>query len=146
MHDLIHLFGQTGLKLYPDPVAVVGLHAGMRQEAAALAGEEGLLSLVFLPDEITLVLTEALWQNMCSRFPRASVESGFRLLTLDVVLPWNVVGYLAGVTKVLAAAGISVGVISSYASDHLLLRQNALTAALRELQALGAFKTEENGK
>jgi len=52
---------------------------------------------------------------------------------LDVVLPWNVVGYLARVTEILAAANISVGALSSFSRDHLLIKQADLGNALKVL-------------
>ncbi len=63
----------------------------------------------------------------------ARIESGFRLLTLDIELGWNVVGYLARVTEILASAGIPVGALSAFSRDHLLIKQDDLGTALRVL-------------
>jgi hypothetical protein len=63
----------------------------------------------------------------------ARVEPGFRLVTLDVELQWDVVGYLARVTEILAAEGISVGALSAFSRDHLLIKQADLGRALRAL-------------
>jgi hypothetical protein len=63
----------------------------------------------------------------------ARVEAGFRLVTLDVELPWNVVGFLAHVTAILAAEGIAVGALSAFTRDHLLIKQDDLGHALRVL-------------
>ena len=69
----------------------------------------------------------------------ARVEGGFRLVTFDIELAWNVVGYLARITEILAAAGIPVGALSSFSRDHLLIKQDDLAKALR---ALGAHVAE----
>ncbi|HEX8921929.1 MAG TPA: ACT domain-containing protein [Pyrinomonadaceae bacterium] len=63
----------------------------------------------------------------------ARVESGFRLLTFDVELDWNVVGFLARVTQILAEAGVSCGALSAFSRDHLLIKQDELGKALRVL-------------
>src|SRR4030095_9662985 len=55
------------------------------------------------PKEVTLLLEEEDWQRMRHAVRDAQVETGFRLLTLDIRLPWDVVGYLARVTEILAA-------------------------------------------
>ncbi len=83
--------------------------------------------------EVTLLLEEADWQTMRHAARDAQVEGDFRLVTLDIELPWNVVGYLAHVTKIIAEAGISVGALSAFSRDHLLIKQDDLGQALRAL-------------
>ena len=83
--------------------------------------------------ETTLLVEEDDWLAMRHAARDARVEAGFRLVTLDIELPWNVVGFLARVTEILAAAGISVGALSSFSRDHLLIKQDQLGAALRAL-------------
>ncbi len=83
--------------------------------------------------EVTLLLEEEDWRTMRYAARDARVEGGFRLVTLDVELGWNVVGYLACVTAILAGAGVSVGALSAYTRDHLLIKQDDLGTALRVL-------------
>ncbi len=63
----------------------------------------------------------------------ARVEAGFRLVTLDVELDWDVVGFLARVTEILAEADVPVGALSAFSRDHLLIKQDDLGKALRVL-------------
>jgi uncharacterized protein len=49
------------------------------------------------------------------------------------VLGWDVVGFLALVTRILAEAGVSCGALSAFSRDHLLVRQDDLPKALRAL-------------
>jgi hypothetical protein len=90
---------------------------------------------MFLRDEheVTLLLEETDWRTMRHAVRDARVESGFRLLTLDVELDWNVVGFLAHVTQILATAGISCGALSAFSRDHLLIKQDDLGTTLRVL-------------
>jgi hypothetical protein len=85
------------------------------------------------PFEVTLLLEESDWSAMRHAARDAKVESGFRLVTLDIEVAWNVVGFLARVTEILAGAGISVGALSSFSRDHLLIKQDDLGKALRVL-------------
>ena len=83
--------------------------------------------------EVTLLLDETDWRTMRHGARDARIEGGFRLLTLDIELEWNVVGFLARVTQLLAAAGISCGALSAFSRDHLLIKQDDLAATLRIL-------------
>ena len=83
--------------------------------------------------EVTLLLDETDWRTMRHAAREAKVEGDFRLVTLDIELGWNVVGYLAQVTEILAGAGISVGALSAFSRDHLLIKQEELGTALRVL-------------
>jgi hypothetical protein len=83
--------------------------------------------------EVTLLLDEEDWRTMRHAARDARVEGDFRLLTFDVELAWNVVGFLALVTRILAEAGISCGALSAFSRDHLLVKQDDLAKALRAL-------------
>jgi len=83
--------------------------------------------------EVTLLLEEDDWLRIRHAARDARVERGFRKLTFDIELPWTVVGYLAQVTAILAAAQIPVGALSSFSRDHLLIKQEDLGNALRVL-------------
>jgi hypothetical protein len=85
------------------------------------------------PFEVTLLLEEDDWRAMRHAARDARVESGFRLVTLDVELPWTVVGFLARVTEILAGEGVAVGSLSAFSRDHLLIKQTDLGRALRAL-------------
>jgi len=83
--------------------------------------------------EVTLLVEEDDWRAMRHAARDARVEAGWRLVTFDVELPWDVVGYLARVTQILAAAGLPVGALAAFSRDHLLVKQDDLPAALRAL-------------
>ncbi|HJU55508.1 MAG TPA: ACT domain-containing protein [Pyrinomonadaceae bacterium] len=83
--------------------------------------------------EVTLLLDEEDWRTMRHAARDARVEGDFRLLTFDLVLAWNVVGFMALVTRILADAGVSCGALSAFSRDHLLVKQDDLATALRAL-------------
>lgn len=80
--------------------------------------------------EITLLVDAIDWQTMHFALREAKFEGNFRLVTLNIELGWNVIGYLALVTKILAEAEIPVGTISAFSRDHLLIKQGDLPKAL----------------
>jgi hypothetical protein len=84
-------------------------------------------------NEVTLLLEEEDWLVMRHAVREARVEGGWRLVTFNIVLDWNVVGFLARVTELLAAANISVGAVTAFSRDHLLIKQDDLGTALRVL-------------
>jgi len=83
--------------------------------------------------EVTLFLDEEDWRTMRHAARDARVEGDFRLLTFDIELAWNVVGFLALVARILADAGVSCGALSAFSRDHLLVKQDDLGRALRAL-------------
>lgn len=83
--------------------------------------------------EVTLLLDETDWLTLRHAARDARVEGDFRLLTFDLVLDWDVVGFLARVTQILSEAGVSVGALSAFSRDHLLIKQDDLGKALRVL-------------
>jgi len=94
---------------------------------------EALFMLLRDGREVTLLLEEDDWRAMRHAARAARWEGGFRLLTLDIQLGWDVVGFLARVTEILAAEGIAVGALSAFSRDHLLVKQDDLPKALRAL-------------
>jgi hypothetical protein len=83
--------------------------------------------------EVTLLVEEDDWRAMRHAARDAKFEGGFRLVTFDIELPWNVVGFLARVTEILAGEGVAVGALSAFSRDHLLIKQADLGKALRVL-------------
>ena len=135
--DIAELLRRTRVEVAPATFVL----AGMRHEEWARLLENPELSpradalFMLLRDarETTLLVEEEDWRAMRHAARDARAEGGWRLLTFDIELPWDVVGYLARVTAILAAAGIPVGALSAFSRDHLLVKQDDLGHALRVL-------------
>ena len=84
--------------------------------------------------EVTLVFDEIDFGKIRDSVPNSKVETNFRLLSFDVELDFDVVGFIARIASILAAAGISILPFSSFSRDHLLVRQNDLAGALKALR------------
>lgn len=60
-------------------------------------------------------------------------ERGWRCLKLEGPIPFDTIGVAAQFTGALAAAGVSVFVISTFDTDYLLVKEDALSRALDAL-------------
>ncbi|HEY9405437.1 MAG TPA: ACT domain-containing protein [Pyrinomonadaceae bacterium] len=131
------LLGRTKVEVAPATFVLVG----MRHEDWTRLLEQPELSpratvpFMLLRDtnEVTLLLEEEDWLVMRHALREARVETGWRLVTLDIKLDWNVKGFLAHVTGILAAAGIPLGALTAFSRDHLLVKQDDLGRALKVL-------------
>lgn len=71
-----------------------------------------------------------------------AIEKDWRIITFDMNLPFELVGFLAKISTALAEEGISIFVISAYSTDHILVKENNLSKAIRKLEELG-FSVED---
>lgn len=83
--------------------------------------------------ETTVVVEEDAVDSVAA----SAVESGWKRLTFEMELPFDLVGFLATVASALAEVDVSVFVLSSYSTDHVFVKQAELGAAVRRLEALG---------
>jgi uncharacterized protein len=131
------LLRRTKVEVAPATFVVVGIRhedwTRLLENPELSPRAQSTFMLLRDPVEVTLLLEDEDWRAMRHAARDAKVEGGFRLVTLDIELAWNVVGFLARVTEILAAAGISVGALSAFSRDHLLIKQEDLGKALRVL-------------
>ncbi len=83
--------------------------------------------------EVTLLLDEIDFGTIRHAVKDAKTEGNFRMLSFDVELDFNVVGYLAEISRILADADISIVALSAFSRDHILIKQNELAKALKVL-------------
>lgn len=117
-------------------LAVVGLSLDRYHEALRLVGSvEGFVQLTRDAAEITIVLDEIEWRRHAVTFPEAKSVSGWRLIRFDLVLDFTVVGFMAEVTRLMAAAGISILAISTWRTDGLLVEEKYFDEAVAIIQS-----------
>jgi len=83
--------------------------------------------------EVTLLLDEIDYQTIRHLIRDAKTEGNFRLVSFNIELDWNTVGYFAEISRILAENEISIGAISAFARDHVLIKQEDLAKALKVL-------------
>jgi len=65
------------------------------------------------------------------------ISKDWKILTFDMILPFGLVGFIAKISKILAEEGISIVVISSYSTDHILIKNKNLKRTISKLKSLG---------
>jgi hypothetical protein len=83
--------------------------------------------------EVTLLVDEVDFKTIRHAIRDAKTEGNFRLLSFDVELEFETVGFLAQISKILAEAKISIVALSAFSRDHLLIKQADLPKALKVL-------------
>jgi len=98
---------------------------------AGLLDAPGLVSVTRTPDELSIVCpTEVVPESDTG-------EHGWRLLTVRGPLEFTLTGIMAALSGELAAAGVSLFALSTYDTDHLLVKDENLERAVRALSEAG---------
>jgi len=117
------------LCLLPGGYAVSRLDAGA--PIPPWADGEGFVSISRTTTELSIL---ALAERVP---PSVRSEVGWRALELVGPFPFDAVGVTAAVTQPLAAAGISILLVSTFDTDVLLVKESHLGRATHELVAAG---------
>jgi hypothetical protein len=102
--------------LDPTHLAVAQFPAGWRPPTRVPA----FSVLIEAEDEVTLVCAESALDGLDDAPVR--VEGGWRRITFEGPLPWELVGFLADVAGRLASAGIPLAAMAGFSTDHVLVR------------------------
>lgn len=79
-------------------------------------------------EELTIVCEE----ELLKKFDEA--ELGWRVLKIQGILEFSLVGILAGIANVLAKAGVSIFTLSTYHTDFILIKDEMLQDAVNALR------------
>ena len=96
-----------------------------------VAGRD-FISVVRTPRELSIVC-----RDDAVPATHAEVQRGFRALAVVGTLDFTLTGIVASLAAPLAAAGISIFGISTYDTDHILVREDRLADAAAVLAAAG---------
>lgn len=66
-------------------------------------------------------------------------QSGWSCLEIADILDFATVGVIAGISRVLADATVSIFTVSTYNTDYILIRTSDVDTAVRALTAAGHF-------
>jgi hypothetical protein len=130
-------WARTTLHAWPGDYLFASLPAERLAEAAALAAAApagSFVALVRERDEVALTLPETSRARLSELGAR--VDGPYRVLTFDVALPLDLVGFLAPAALRLAEAGVSIVPQCGFRTDHLLVRASQLETACRVLEDL----------
>lgn len=94
--------------------------------------------------------TDEEWSLTCEtdRVPENTLarEDGWGMLRICGTLDFALIGILAGVSKVLADAGVGIFAVSTYRTDYILMKETALEAGLNALRQAGYHVLAEGEK
>lgn len=124
---------KPSLSLRPGSYAICRLPADAAVPSWATGG--ATWSVTRTPDELSIVCDEE--RVPADPPPTLRCVRGWRMLSVAGPLDFALTGVLAGLTRPLADAGVSVFSVSTYDTDHLLVRAEHLQAAVAALRGAG---------
>lgn len=130
------LWARTRVQVWPERYVLASVPVERLAEAASLTTRAGasFVALVRERDEISLTLPEALRAPVEAVATR--IAGPYRVLTFDLELELDVIGYMAPALERLAAAGVSIVPQCGFRTDHLLVFERDLDAAVATLETL----------
>lgn len=128
-------------RFYSDdqPYDLIRLPARAITAAASVIAEHGepFAALLVDKDEVTLILPAGVAADFARRLPDMTISPiPYRLITLDVELEPTLTGFMAAISRALAALNISILPLAAYSRDHLFVPADKYDLALAALQKL----------
>lgn len=89
-------------------------------------------------DEITVVTKE---ENLGELHLIERNKETYKLIALNVSVPFYAVGFLAEISSAIARAGMNILIVSTYSKDYILVKKDNEEKAVKVLKDLG-FKED----
>lgn len=119
------------LDVQPGEYTVARLDPGADVPAELLQARAGLVSLTRTKRELSVVCPAELWRD------EGEHEDGWRLLSVRGPLEFTLTGIIAALSSELAAAGVGLFSLSTFETDHLLVKDSDLARAIDALEVSG---------
>jgi hypothetical protein len=130
-------FASTKIKEHSDDYSIVSISSKEEEKAREILKDlEPWSSVTFDLEEISVVLREEKWNQIKNHFQVYTEEGPYRVLTFDIVLDLDLVGYLSVISSLLAKQGISIYAVSTFLRDHILVKKNDAEKAIRTIRKL----------
>jgi hypothetical protein len=103
---------------------------------------------VAMPDAFAIIhdareITVIIDQTKVKSESVISIDKDWKILTPDMILPLELVGFLSVISKALTDRNISIFVISAYSTDHILVKGKDLREAIAALMELGCIVVDK---
>lgn len=82
--------------------------------------------------ELTVIINK----NKIKQEDIVKIENDWKLITFNIFLDFSLTGFISKISSALAEANISIFVISSYSTDHILIKKENLDKTLKVLKKL----------
>jgi hypothetical protein len=116
--------------LWPEEYAVARFPVG-QPVPGWLFEKDGFVSVTRTAAEVSVICPAVLLP------PGESTSKGWRLLTVDGPLDFTLTGVMASLAGSLAAAGVPLFAMSTYETDHILVKHADLDRAVTALREAG---------
>lgn len=127
--DVMNLPNDLPLMILPERLAVCRLPVDSPYPDWARPSD--LLALIQTRDELSVVCAERLVP------PDVRAERGWRAFQVQGPLEFTLVGVLASIAVPLARAGVSIYALSTFDTDYILVKEEALERAVHALSQAG---------
>ncbi len=115
------------------PAAAITLGAGVLAEVGS-----PFSAIIVDKDEVTLIVPDEAVEEFEKRLKGVAEvsASGYRLITFDIVLPPDLVGFMAAISAACARAGVSIIPLGAFSRDHILVGEAQFDLAMDALKTL----------
>lgn len=98
-----------------------------------------LVSITRTDGEVSVICPTHVWRAFSSSTPGSAGQSeeGWRLLSVRGPLAFTLTGIIAALSSELAAAGVALFSMSTFDTDHVLVKQTDLARAVDALEISG---------
>lgn len=133
--------------LYTDDrdYVVVKLPSGAIMAAAGVVAEIGepFCALIADKDEVSLVIPSEALDDFAPRLRGyIATPKNYRMITFDLELEMELVGFMAKIAGALAEAGVSILPLAAYSRDHILVMSDQINIAMAALEKLKSDSSE----
>lgn len=91
-------------------------------------------------NEITVVIDQEKLE--AHKDDLVETDKDWKIITFDMLLPLDMVGWIAKVSDILADENISILIFSAYSTDHVLVQVPDLEKAVNKLKSMGCRISE----
>lgn len=132
------LWAKAEFRVWPESYRLVSLPPALLAEAAELvqASATTFVALVRESAEVSLTIDESIWRYSRLKWQATHDDGPFRVITIDLAMDLDVVGFIAPALERLASAGVAVVPQCAHRTDHVLMHERDLATAEATLRAL----------
>ena len=118
------------IKYWPEEYCVAKL-----KQLVDCTNFEGFFSFTVTDSENSLVAEKGVVDAIDNDLV-VKKESGFKLITFDAKMDFNLIGFISKISNALASENISIFVVFTYDTDHLLVKKKDINKTKEVLNKL----------
>lgn len=123
----------TNIKFSVDPSKYT-----ISKLASVPASSDKIFAIIKDQQEVTVVSKEGFVSQPIA------VEGFFKRITFDVALPYDLIGFVAYVSALLANANVSILVYSAFSTDHIFVKEEDIGRTVQILEKDGMTYTKRS--